>query len=243
MQTAEKIIDFHAHILPEFDDGPGSCREASEILVKLYDQGVTHVVSTSHFYRHEENISSFLERRSRSQRMLREYLDENNISHVPQIITGAEVYFSTALAEDPDLEKLCIENTDYMLIELPYSRLNENVLTAFRNLAYCGRVKPVLAHIERYAKYGDEKTLMSFLECAPGQINCDSQLSITSFRLCARLIKSGCISAIGTDVHNTATRPPRFAEARKKISRRFGAPVFSEIMDSSARILGLTDQQ
>lgn len=242
MHTApEKIIDFHTHILPDFDDGPADCRTASQMLVKLYEQGVTHVVSTSHFYRYEESIADFLQRRNRAFSSLTEYLHSEHIAHIPEIIMGSEVYFTTALIDDPDLEKLCISGTDYILIELPYTQITSNVVDSFRSLALCGRVRPVLAHLERYAAYASEDTLFELLDIAPAQINCDSILSAPSCRLTARLLKSGGIAAIGSDTHNLSSRAPRFAEARKKLSRKLGANVFSALMDSSAAILDNAD--
>lgn len=233
----EKVIDFHAHILPGLDDGPGDCRTAAQMLVRLYEQGVTHVVSTSHFYRHEESTGSFLRRRERAAAELMSYIESENITHIPKIILGAEVYFSTALTEDPNLERLCIEGTDYILIELPYCVLNRNVCDSFMSLASCGRVKPILAHIERYASYGGESTIFELLQTVPGQINCDSVISPSAGRLITKLVRSGAIIAIGSDAHNMTSRAPHFAEARKKFSRKLGAAAFAELMESSDAIL------
>ena len=134
-------------------------------------------------------------------------------------------------------EKLCISGTDYILIELPYTQLTQNVTDSFRSLAACGRVRPVLAHIERYAAYAGEETLFELLDIAPAQINCDSILSAPSFRLASKLLKSGGIAALGSDCHNLGSRVPRFSEARKKLSRKIGAGVFNDLMDTSAAIL------
>ncbi|MCM1523551.1 MAG: hypothetical protein NC120_03740 [Ruminococcus sp.] len=238
MNSPRKIIDFHTHILPAFDDGPKTCEESAQILARLFEQNVTHAVSTSHFYRYDEDIPAFLDRRDRAFEKLYAYLDENNIKDIPQIIPGAEVYFSTALIDDPDLEKLCIQGTDYILIELPYQTITKNIADSFKSLACCGRVRPILAHIERYGAFAEsENALTELLEAAPGQINCGSLVSSPVSRLALKLIKGGYIAAIGTDTHNLTTRPPRFAEARKKLSRRMGSGVFTEIMESEERIL------
>ncbi len=233
----ERFIDFHAHILPDFDDGPSDCAEAAHMLVRLYDQGVTHVVSASHFYRYEESIPSFIGRRERAFNLLNKYLKENGIKNIPEIILGAEVYFSTALVGEPELEKLCIENTGYMLLELPYAPLTESALSGIRSLCLCGRIKPVLAHIERYAAYTEEKKLFELLELAPGQLNCGS----AGGRFATKLIKNGFIRAIGTDAHNMTTRSPGFSEARKKLSRIIGVSEFSRIMEYSAKMLSDCD--
>ena len=238
MHTApEKIIDFHTHILPDLDDGPADCRTAAQTLVKLYEQGVTHAVSTSHFYRFEESAKDFICRRDDAYRRLSEYLASERITHIPELIMGAEVYFTEELSEEPEPENLCIEGTDYMLVELPYSQLTRNIIDSFKAFAESGRVRPILAHLERYAAFADEDTLFELLRYAPAQINCDSLLSAPACRLTAKLIKSGRVAAIGSDCHNISSRPPRFSEARKKLSRKIGAGVFAELMESSAAIL------
>lgn len=233
----DSIIDFHTHILPAIDDGPADCRTAAQMLVKLYEQGVTHAVSTSHFYKYEESAEGFIKRRSKAYNELCAYLAAEHMTHVPDIILGAEVYFTEDLINDPDLEKLCIGNTNYILIELPYTRLTNDLTDSFRRLAACGRVRPVLAHLERYAAYADEETLFELLSIAPAQINCESILSAPACRLAARLLKSERVAAIGSDCHNMSSRAPAYAEARKKLSRRLGAGVFSSLMESSAAIL------
>lgn len=45
------IVDLNAQILPDMGCGPESCSEAAQILVKLGEQGVTHVVAAPRFNR------------------------------------------------------------------------------------------------------------------------------------------------------------------------------------------------
>lgn len=233
----DSIIDFHTHILPALDDGPADCRTAGQMLVKLYEQGVTHAVSASHYYKFEESAEEFIKRRDKAYSELCAYLSAEHITHVPEMIMGAEVYFTDELINDPDLEKLCIGSTNYILIELPYTQLTKSITDSFGKLAACGRVRPILAHLERYAAYAEEETLFELLELAPAQINCESVLSAPACRLAARLLKSGRVAAIGSDCHNMSDRAPAFSEARKKLSRKLGASVFGGIMASSEAIL------
>ena len=237
----DNIIDFHTHILPAFDDGPADCRTAGQMLVRLYEQGVTHAVSASHFYKFEESAEQFLKRREKAFEELCAYLAAERIAHVPEIIQGAEVYFTEELINDPDLEKLCIGDSGYMLIELPYAPITKELIDSFGKFAACGRVKPILAHLERYAAFADEETLFELLDIAPAQLNCESVLSAPACRLAARLLRSGRVAAVGSDCHNMTTRAPKFSEARKKMSRRFGVSVFGGLMASSAAILADED--
>lgn len=50
------IVDLNAQILPDMGCGPESCSEAAQILVKLGEQGVTHVVAAPRFNRYDESV-------------------------------------------------------------------------------------------------------------------------------------------------------------------------------------------
>ena len=57
------LIDFHSHILPGIDDGARSPDESLKMLELMAAQGVSKVVSTSHFYPERESPESFISRR------------------------------------------------------------------------------------------------------------------------------------------------------------------------------------
>ena len=43
------MIDIHAHILPETDDGPTSLEETYNILKEVEEAGFKKIISTSHY--------------------------------------------------------------------------------------------------------------------------------------------------------------------------------------------------
>ena len=87
-------IDFHSHILPEIDDGASSVGESVEMLKILADAGVECVVLTPHFYRQNESIEKFLDRRGKAYEKL--CAATQGISGIPKLVLGAEVYFYAA---------------------------------------------------------------------------------------------------------------------------------------------------
>ena len=58
------MIDWHAHVLPNMDDGSRSVSESVNLLKMLSAQNVDTVVATPHFYANAESIQAFLQRRS-----------------------------------------------------------------------------------------------------------------------------------------------------------------------------------
>lgn len=231
-------IDFHCHILPEFDDGPSSCEESLQMLKALYSDGVKTVVSTSHFYRHNETIAEFILRRQNALDRLAVYIEETGEKNIPEIIPGAEVYFSPALRSDPDLERLCIGKSGCILLELPYEPLTSAVLSDYISLLAANRVKPIFAHIERYLAFGDKKCIYELLETGtPAQINCESLLPFFSSGFPLKLIRCGYAAAIGTDAHNMTSRKPDFAAGAKAIEKKLGSDTLLAVMRSARNII------
>lgn len=226
------LTDFHSHILPEMDDGSSSTEESLELLTMLKKSGVERVVLTPHFYRHREDISTFLSRREKSYEKLLEAV--KNFPDCPELILGAEVYFYPSLSSDADFEKLCTEGTGYMLLELPFEHFYDSFFSDFAKFMNRCRCKIILAHIERYLSFGNtqkeiERLLsMGNIIC---QMNCTS-LAESGFFMRRRLldmISDKTVSILGTDAHNVKTRPPMFGEAKNIIIKKCGSKAFDEI--------------
>lgn len=233
--------DFHSHILPCMDDGSRSVRESAAMLGSLADSGVERVVLTPHFYRKNENIESFLRRRQESFEKLS---GDIGGAYLPQMILGAEVYFYPSLSEDPDFGKLCIGNTDYILLELPFERFYDNFYAQFMSFINRCEHRIILAHAERYLNFGNTVEDIERL-CSCGriicQMNCDSiaEAGLLKRRRLLGMIESGLISVLGTDAHNLDSRPPRYGDAEKLIRKKCGDEVFERLCSVSEDILSV----
>lgn len=192
------LIDFHSHILPGIDDGSRSIEESIAILDTMAQDGVKLVVATPHFYCHDISAEKFLIRRDMAFEELRPYLKPEH----PKILLGAEVLYSSRLASEPLLEKLCIQGTNYLLLEMPYVRLTNNLIDGVEELTDLNRVSIIIAHIERYlhfTAYSDLEDLMSL--DVVGQLNSKSFSERRSRKNCIKLIKQGYAHILGTDFH------------------------------------------
>lgn len=232
--------DFHSHILPEMDDGASSAEESVRLIRTLMDAGVERIILTPHFYRENENIEKFLERRARSYEKLLAAAEK--IRGCPELILGAEVYFHPALSSDKDFHKLCIGDTDFILLELPFARFFENFYGEYSSFLNRCEPKIIFAHIERYFSFGNkiddiERLLGS--GNAVCQMNCGSLAEAGLFkrRTFANMISGGIISVIGTDTHNTTSRPPQYKKAEAFIRSKCGDGAFERICKNSDRII------
>ncbi|MGN0674751.1 MAG: CpsB/CapC family capsule biosynthesis tyrosine phosphatase [Oscillospiraceae bacterium] len=233
-------IDFHSHILPEMDDGASSTEESIRLLKILAGSGVEKVVLTPHFYRQNESISTFLERRERSYEKLCRAV--SGMDFLPSLVLGAEVYFYPSLSSDPDFEKLCIEGTQYILLELPFERFYDNFYSEFIHFMNRSRAGIILAHIERYLTFGNTMNDIAELlktQDITCQMNCTSIAEAGFFKRkqLLEMLQNGTVRLLGTDTHNTKSRPPKFKEAEKIIRQKCGDRLFDRICTDSFNIL------
>ena len=234
------LTDFHSHILPEMDDGASSAAESVRLIKILMESGVQKIVLTPHFYRENENIESFLKRREISFEKL--LSATSDIPGCPQFVLGAEVYFHASLACDKDLEKLRIEGTDYLLLELPFERFFDNFFSEYSSFINRCQMNIILAHIERYLSFGNKLSdIRHILNMgnAVCQINCSplAQAGLFERKTYLDLIRNGYISVIGTDTHNTTSRPPMYQKAMSIIKSKCGEAAFERICENSDKIL------
>ncbi|MDR1688371.1 MAG: hypothetical protein LBS21_07145 [Clostridiales bacterium] len=228
-------VDFHSHVLPGIDDGAKDIGEALELLKMLKSDGVDAVVATPHFYIHRHNVEDFLKKREQS---ASELLKAMQGESYPSIVLGAEVYFGSSLSTMP-IKELCIYGTDYILLELPYNTFSRTFLNLLADFVGGGYANVILAHVERYFEYNNEKIIEEILSYGVlAQVNCESIISQRSRRLCLKLIDKGLVTLVGTDAHSVKKRPPEFAKAEKIIRRKLSDECFENLMASAGGIIG-----
>lgn len=233
-------VDFHSHILPNMDDGAENVDMSIKMLKMLIRSGVEKVVLTPHFYRRKEDINSFLKRREEAFRILSE--ETKSLPDCPEMILGAEVYFYPSLSSDEDFGRLCIGDSCYVLVELPFEQFHDNFFRSYAKFMNNCEQKILLAHIERYFSFGNnigDFIRLSEYGDALWQMNCSSISEAGVFRRKPLLdmISREMISALGTDAHDVSHRPPMFDKAEKIIANKCGRDAFDNICRRSEMIL------
>ena len=203
------LTDFHTHILPGIDDGADSVETSLAMLEQLEQQGIRDVVLTPHYYSQREPMDRFFARRDNSARQLQEAYRGSIRLHL-----GAEVYYSNYLFNNDDLSRLCVDDSNIMLLELPYNTsLDDRHIDHIWRLSSEYNLTLLLAHIDRYPSViKSKKTLEKLLD-----IGCLFQINLASLERFGRrklisLIDRGWIDAIGTDCHNLDSRPPLYSK-------------------------------
>ena len=210
------LYDLHSHFLPGMDDGCKTPEEAAELLRRCTMMGIRGMAATPHYYP-TETIDSFLSRRKASFRLLKDYLKENGGPH-PAICLGAEAAFHTGLVQDKDLPKLCLGNSRYLLLEMPFATWTSQVVRDVMNLPGAHGLKPIIAHVERFFRYGNEKWIEElFRGDFIIQMNGGYLLDRDSKRRAQKMIREGNIHLLASDTHNLDFRPPNLLPAFRQL--------------------------
>lgn len=228
------FIDFHSHILPEIDDGARSVEESVAILDKMAEDEVDIVVATPHFYPHRMSAEKFLEKRNKAYEKLKPYLKENH----PQVLLGAEVLLSSNLLDSDCLEQLCIQGTKYLLLEMPYVKLTDSMIDSVEELADSGRVKVMVAHIERYLKFTDYSDLEKLMSLeVMGQLNAKSFEDRKSRKLCYKLLKQNLAHVISTDYHRIDRGDMLLSYGFDMVSKKMPDEVLDRLLDNAYKVI------
>ena len=222
------MIDWHSHILPKIDDGSRDSAESAELLSSLYAQGADTVVATPHFFADDQSVDEFLARRERSLDALRSaYTDA-----LPDILLGAEVRYYPGISRLNGLDKLCIEKSNLLLLEMPMGEWTDYTVRELTDMANASGLKLILAHIERYLSMQKTKSWSQLYESGVlMQVNASFFNDIITRRKALSMLKNGDIRFIGSDCHSVKHRPPMLGKAYEIIRKKFGddfADQFSE---------------
>lgn len=208
-------LDFHAHILPGADHGSDSLETSLMQLQKARHANISMIVATPHFYIQNDSVETFLKRREMCYNTLINAADENI-----KIIKAAEVTLSYDLPLMPDLDKLCIEGTNYILLEMPDYKWSNWVIDALYKIISLRHLNPIIAHIDRY---DFEHSLQLMQLDILFQINASALLPIFGRRKYLELIDSGRIRLLGSDVHSTAKEYDDFSKAVKLLKKNIAS--------------------
>lgn len=234
-------IDFHSHLLPGIDDGAKDINISKGIISKELHDNVNVIVATPHYYCEQKSVNDFIADRNNAYSKI---VNEYNLMDIkiPKIILAAEVYYSHFLNNVSNIHDLCIEGTDYLLLELPYREITSSTVNSILNFADNNNISLVIAHIERYLQFTSYKSIVSLLSSGVlGQINCGSVIERSSRKKVFKFIKDGYVHVIGSDVHNITSRPAYMAESLEILSQKFSPAFTTSLMNNALRILNNED--
>ena len=200
------MIDIHSHILYGIDDGAKTIEESLNILKKAYSSGVTDIVLTPHFI-----INSKYNCNNQDKLILlnniKKEMNKRGINI--NLYLGNEVYIDLGISNLVNSDISTINNSRYMLIELPISRKStiiDDVLYELDN----NNIIPVIAHPERYIEYYNDYEFFyelidrgCLLQANIGSLYGKYGLKVK--RMVKGLLKRKMISFLGSDIHHASS--------------------------------------
>ncbi len=232
------LIDIHSHFLPGIDDGATDSDTSIEMLSDSMRQGVEVIVATPHYYGKKRAIDDFIKLREESFLDLSQRALQKNVK-LPKILLGAEVALTRGISVRENLDLLCIENSNLLLLELPFEKWEAWVYNEVERVISDWQVTVILAHPERYVRMPwDIKNLKPFFDMGVAlQINAETVLEEKSWT--KRFLKSGCPCVLGSDAHNMHNRKSQMGAAAKRLTELYGENLLEQISEVYD-ILGLS---
>lgn len=228
------MIDWHSHILPAVDDGSKDIKESLALLRLLANQGCDICIATPHFFANDETVDKFLERRQTAFESIQPVL----FKKAPRIYLGAEVKYYNGISRMQDLEKLKIQNTKNLLLEMPFSKWTEYTLRELDELSRTKSFKIVLAHIERYLNFQNADTFERLLENGIlMQANAGFFNGFSTRRKAVSMLGNSQIHFIGSDCHNNSSRQPQIGSAYKIIEKKLGTEFVNQFNEYGHSVL------
>jgi len=228
------LIDFHSHILPDMDDGSRSVEESLEMIRTEAEYGVFCIMATPHFYADRDRPENFLEKRSKQLKRLRRCINGS----YPILLAGAEVQYYSGLPVMEMLPQFCVENTNLLLVEMPFDKWGNRVLEDIFSLQNRYGIQPVIAHIERYIQYQPPETLEILLQNhVLIQANASFIIDRRTQHRAIRMLEEKKIQLIGSDAHNMTSRPPKLGECYDVLRNVMGSDAMQKVIRESLQLL------
>ncbi|MBW1838820.1 MAG: hypothetical protein JRI49_02705 [Deltaproteobacteria bacterium] len=214
------MIDIHAHILPEVDDGASTWNESLKMIEMGLKDGIKGAVCTSHVLdRLDDEIEQlFIQKFER----LKKLVQDRGLSF--PLWLGSEIHFYARYDTNSRVASFN-GNGKYMLLELPMAEISQDFEEKIFELSLNG-ITAILAHPERNAVI-IRKPQEAFEMIQRGvllQLNAGSitgQFGRKIKRVALEMLDHNMVHFIASDCHNAGNRPMVLSGAYRLISSRY----------------------
>ena len=230
------MIDIHSHLIYGVDDGSKDIETSIDILDNLSKNGVTDIILTPHYITDTNYVSSKMDNIKKLIELKTEVKKQGiNIN----LYIGNEIYIDPNILELIKENKMCtLNNTEYILVELPMSGNYQDYQEIFENLIRIG-FKVILAHPERYAAF--QKDLNRINEMVNMgvllQCNIDSILGYygkSAKKTIKYILKNKLVSFVGTDIHSKKNDYSYIEKAKNKFRKYLTDEEIENVFNNNA---------
>ena len=220
------MIDVLNTALFGIKDEANKVESSIKLLKDAYAKGITACILTSPCSLHRKgDTERFLSQSIQEQ----EKLKQLNMTDVPKLFFGAKVFMDHDLSLHKNIDKLCIGNSKYLLIELPnFARIPD-----FDEWIYSLNMKgivPIIAHAERHPLWKKIIDGLSGVKVCY-QVNASTINSLFKRNFVKKLISQRKKFFVTSDTHNSASRTLNVLVARQKARKYFPKNFSSFFLD------------
>lgn len=223
------MIDLHAHILTDTDDGASSFEESVALLYEAKKAGFTGITCTPHYMQgfYEKNANYI------SNKLQELKIDSKRVGI--NLYQSNEIYASEEICKFIDDKKVTrINNSKYLLVEFPLTNNPmKNSIKIIEEIIKNGYI-PIIAHPERcpyiqrdirFAKNLLEKGALFQANYA----SIDGYYGIQAKKSIIKLLKNRMIQFLGSDVHKKRTIYPNMNKYIKELSKYLSENEFDDL--------------
>ena len=232
------MIDIHAHILPQVDDGSPSIECSLEMARLAVESGVAAMIATPHCNLPDSGAPLWADTLTRRAQELSRALEEQEIPL--RLYAGMEIFGTPDTAEKLRGGRLCtLAGSRYPLIEFPFHSYGREATEILGSVLAMG-LRPIVAHPERYAYTQTQPQLLSVwvsMGCLL-QINRGSLLGRFGERaetLAHRMLERGFVSFVASDAHYPTMRTPWLRDAAAFLLREYPTELAWKLLDQNPR--------
>ena len=230
------MIDIHSHLIYGVDDGSKDIETSLKVLSNLSENGVTDIILTPHYIVDTNYVSKKTDNIIKLNELQREV---KKLGININLYLGNEIYIDKDILKYIKENKMCsLNNTEYILVELPMSGVYEDYLDIFSNLINIG-FKVILAHPERYTSFQKDYSLIDEV-VATGvllQSNIDSIVGgygKEAKKTMKYILKNKLVSFVGTDIHNNKSDYSYINKAINKFKKYLTDDEINDILNKNA---------
>lgn len=227
------LTDMHCHILPGLDDGAQDMDESLDALYDAYQQGITAVIATPHFFpeKYEPAPEQIMQAIDDVRRACRE--EGINVTIYP----GQELMYYNGLVDLLEQKRvLTMAGSRYVLVEFDTGCSWNYLHGALRELRDAGYT-PIVAHFERFGclfEGGHAEQLKKegyLIQMNFGRLlEKDTFLKKNKWR---RYLQDGVVDYLGSDCHGTHYRPYRVAPAAEWLEKGLPRDVRKRVLQEN----------
>jgi protein-tyrosine phosphatase len=232
------MVDLHAHIFPNLDDGAQSLEESVNMAKMARGDGITAMVGTPHLFRgeyHYDNLN-IIEQKHRE---LSTALKEEGIEI--QLFRGAEVHISHNLIDEirHHRDQIVINGSTYLFVEFPSDHVFHGIKNLFFELM-SEELTPIIAHPERNSVFvRNPEMLFDLVQMgALCQVNSGSFFGAygsQAARGVETFLSLKLVHFIATDCHNTQTIRPLLSGSVRRVEEIYGEEMARSLVNDNPR--------